>query len=78
MLWCSCLQVAIEPSRMMQYSPKKIVEESLIRYGAHNMLENEMDVQDEIYVMPLSLEQELNMEAILIIISDMCTINANG
>lgn len=65
MLWCSGLQVATEPSRIMQHSAKQILEESLIRYGAHNMLENEMDVQDEIYVMPLSSEQEQNMEAIL-------------
>jgi hypothetical protein len=35
------------------------------------MLENEMGVQDEIYVMPLSSEQEQNMEAILSSVHNM-------
>ena len=44
----------------MQQTPNKILEESLTRYEAYNMLENKMGVQDDKYVMPSSLEEEKN------------------
>ena len=48
---------------------KKDLEESLTRYRAYNTLKSNMDVQNDNYVMPSSLEKEQNREAMFTLIT---------